>query len=76
MKKIFLVFILICSNLFAVDATMEIIKKSDNLPKIEIAVASDTKNFQYTNKIRNMIVKDLRKGTTFFIGTSLYLKWI
>lgn len=59
MNKIFLVFILICTNLFAVDATMEIIKKSDNLPKIEIAVASDTKNFEYANKIRNMIEKDL-----------------
>jgi len=58
MKKIFLI-LFICINLFAVDATMEIIKKSDNLPKIEVSVASDTTNFLYANKIRKMIIQDL-----------------
>ncbi|WP_428025723.1 Tol-Pal system protein TolB [Arcobacter sp.] len=70
MKKIFLLFIFICTNLLAVDATMEIVKKSDNLPKIEIAVASDTKNLVYANKIKKMIVEDLLVSGHFQASSS------
>ncbi len=59
MKKVFFLLTLICINLFAVDASMEIIKKSDNLPKIEISVASDTANIEYANKIKKVLIQDL-----------------
>ncbi|WP_375724356.1 Tol-Pal system protein TolB [Arcobacter sp. KX21116] len=59
MKKVFFLLTLICINLFAVDASMEIIKKSDNLPKIEISVASDTSNVEYINKIKKLLIQDL-----------------
>lgn len=59
MKKVFFLLTLICINLFAVDASMEIIKKSDNLPKIEISVANDTANVEYVNKIKKILIQDL-----------------
>ncbi|RXJ79754.1 Tol-Pal system protein TolB [Arcobacter sp. F2176] len=59
MKKAFFLLTLICINLFAVDASMEIIKKSDNLPKIEISIASDTVNVEYINKIKKLLIQDL-----------------
>ncbi|MGB9801902.1 MAG: translocation protein TolB, partial [Arcobacter sp.] len=59
MKKVFFLLTLICINLFAVDASMEIIKKSDNLPKIEISIASDTANVEYVNKIKKLLIQDL-----------------
>ncbi|WP_419767186.1 Tol-Pal system protein TolB [Arcobacter sp.] len=59
MKKTFFLLTLICINLFAVDASMEIIKKSDNLPKIEISIASDTVNVEYINKIKKLLIQDL-----------------
>jgi TolB protein len=59
MEKIFFLLTLIYINLFAIDASMEIVKKSDNLPKIEVSVASDTSNFEYTNKIKNLLIQDL-----------------
>ena len=59
MKKVFFLLTLVCINLFAVDASMEIIKKSDNLPKIEISVASDSANVEYINKIKKLLIQDL-----------------
>ncbi|ADG93988.1 TolB domain protein [Arcobacter nitrofigilis DSM 7299] len=59
MQKVFFLLTLICINLFAVDASMEIIKKSDNLPKIEISAASDTANIEYVNKIKKLLIQDL-----------------
>ena len=70
MKKIILIFMSICFNLFAVDATMEIIKKSDNLPKIEISVASDSKELIYANKIKKMVIEDLLVSGHFLASSS------
>lgn len=59
MKKILIVLVLLYSNIFAVDASLEIIKKSNNIPKIVVSVASDSNSKEYTNKIKKLLVQDL-----------------
>ncbi len=71
MKKILLVLLLICSNIFAVDASLEIIKKSNNIPKLEISVANDSGSKDYINKIKKILVQDLLVSGHFDVKESL-----
>lgn len=59
MKKILLVLLISISSVFAIDAKMEIIKKSNNLPTILVSAASDSANMTLSTKIERMIVQDL-----------------
>lgn len=60
MKKFFMLLVFfINTNIFAVDASMEIVKKSINLPQINISVANNTTYKEYAQKIRDIVVKDL-----------------
>lgn len=66
MKKIVFILLICFSNLlFAVDAKLEIIKKSQNLPKIVISIASDAKDTQLLSKVKKVISKDLKVSGHF-----------
>lgn len=65
MKKFLLLLTLSFSLLFAVDAKMEIIKKSNNLPTILVSAASDTGNMTLASNIEKMITKDLHVSGHF-----------
>lgn len=71
MKKILIVLVLLYSNIFAVDASLEIIKKSNNIPKIVVSVASDSNSKEYTNKIKKLLVQDLLVSGHFDIKESV-----
>lgn len=71
MKKILVVLILLYSNIFAVDASLEIIKKSNNIPKVEIRVSEDSAYKDYVNKIKNVLIKDLLVSGHFEAKESL-----
>lgn len=69
MKKIVLLwFIISCNFLFAIDAKMEIIKKSQNLPKIVVSTALDSANSTLANKIQKTITQDLKVSGHFDIA--------
>jgi len=65
MKKILFLIITFTTTLFSADAELDIIKKSTNLPKIEVSVATNSINDSLTNKIKNVIVKDLKVSGHF-----------
>ncbi|MEA2049656.1 MAG: Tol-Pal system protein TolB [Campylobacterota bacterium] len=60
MKKFIFLTVLVFNHLFAIDATMEIIKNKMKLPNISVIVSSDTiDNQNLANKIVKLINKDL-----------------
>ena len=61
MKHILTVFFFITSQLFAIDATMEIIKNKSNLPNIATMLSIDTTEIQngYDKSILKLVKKDL-----------------
>ncbi|MEA3513487.1 MAG: Tol-Pal system protein TolB [Campylobacterota bacterium] len=64
--RLFLFSFLFTNSLYALDATMEIIKKKSTLPSISVVVSSDTtfkKNI--TNGIKSLIQKDLEVSGHF-----------
>ncbi len=64
-KKIILVFVLTCS-LFAFDATVEIVKKIDSLPKIALQDASNVnESISFRKKFFKILVGDLRVSAHF-----------
>lgn len=65
MKKLLVLFLLFSIKLFAVDANLEIVKKSTNIPNIEIAVATDSMNKDYAEKIKGVLIKDLKVSGHF-----------
>lgn len=66
MKKIVFILLICFSNLlFAVDAKLEIIKKSQNLPKIVVSIAADVKNTKLLKKIEKVIINDLKVSGHF-----------
>lgn len=65
MKKLLILLVLLYSQVFAVDASLEIIKKSNNIPKIEIGVSSNSKYIDYANKIKKLLVQDLQVSGHF-----------
>ena len=60
--RFFLIF-LIVTNIFSIDATMEIIKNSEKLPYIIVEV--DGKNSQLNAKLYKMLIADLRVSNHF-----------
>ncbi len=66
--KIIAGIIFFVTNIFAVDAQMEIIKKGVTLPKISVNVATDNLNKVLTNKIAKIIKKDLEVSGHFEIN--------
>lgn len=65
MKKIILILFLSFVTLFAIDAKMEIVKKSQNLPSILVSTASDSSNFSLAKKIEKIIIQDLKVSGHF-----------
>ena len=61
MKKILAVFFFITSQLFAIDATMEIVKNKSNLPNITAMISVDTTAIpdSYDRGILKLVKKDL-----------------
>ena len=59
MKKIFLLFIFTITYMFAVDASMEIVKKSTTKPTILISSSTNPINKEILEKVKLMIQKDL-----------------
>lgn len=71
MYKILLFTVLIISSVFAqVDANLEIVKKANSLPKILVSVASDSKEFETLNKIRNSLINDLNVTGHFELASA------
>lgn len=71
MKKIFILLLINLSVLFAVDAKMEIIKKSNNLPSILVS-SSLGNTHQLVKKIERIIVKDLNVSGHFKVSNFNY----
>lgn len=61
MKYIIAIFFFMTSQLFAIDATMEIIKNKSNLPNIATMISIDTTEIQngYDKNILDLVKKDL-----------------
>ena len=68
MKKLLFLFSVLVINLFAIDATMEIIKKATNLPTIALAVASDSQDQKIAEKIKKVLSQDLAVSGHFEIN--------
>jgi TolB protein len=71
MKKIILLLTLTVSVLFAVDAKMEIIKKSNNLPTILVSSALENQEL-LVNKLEKIIINDLKVSGHFKLSTLKY----
>lgn len=65
MNKFFTLFVLVSTLLFSADAELDIVKKSANLPKIEISVAPSAMDKLLTSKVKKMIEKDLEVSGHF-----------
>ena len=63
-KVLFIVFVFL-SSVFAADAELDIIKKSVNLPKIEISVSSDAAKMSLTQSVKQLIENDLKVSGHF-----------
>lgn len=72
MKHIILIFILSVTTLFAVDAKMEIVKKSNNLPTIVVSTAVDNSDKFFVNKISDLIIEDLKVSGHFDLSKVEY----
>ncbi len=59
-KKYLLIFFITCNTLFALDATMEIVKNKSTLPSISIVISTDTNVKSGTDeKLLSLVKKDL-----------------
>lgn len=71
MYKILLLISLIFSSVFAqVDANLEIVKKANSLPKILVAVASNSKEYGTLNKIKKSLINDLGVSGHFELASA------
>ncbi|MDR1284721.1 MAG: Tol-Pal system protein TolB [Campylobacteraceae bacterium] len=71
MKKLF-IFLISAVTLFAADATIEIIKRMDKLPVIQVQDASDsTVNSKFRNNLFKLLLADL-KITTYYDVNEAY----
>jgi TolB protein len=65
-KKIIIVLILLTCTLFSADATVEIVKKMDKLPKIALQDASDvTINLAFRKRFFKILIGDLKVSSHF-----------
>ncbi len=70
MYKILLLLSLVISTVFAqVDANLEVVKKTNALPKILVSVATDTPEVETLNKIKKSLADDLSVSGHFEVGT-------
>jgi len=58
-KKTIILYLILVSTLFAVDAKMEIIKRQAIIPSVVVKISKDAKNNTLISKIKNLLVKDL-----------------
>lgn len=63
---------LFTSQLFAVDASMEIVKKAVNLPKISVGISNDAIDKQLLRKIRTIVSQDLQVSGHFEVSKEQY----
>ncbi len=68
MIKKLLLLLLFIESLFAVDATMEIVKKATNLPMVAISVSTDSQDQITAQKIKKLISQDLAVSGHFNIS--------
>jgi len=68
MNKVLLVLVISFNTLFAIDASMEIIKKSHNLPSINVSVATDSANVRIAKSIQKIIKQDLAVSGHFNVS--------
>lgn len=70
MYKILLLLSLVFSSVFAqVDANLEVVKKTNALPKILVSVATDTAEIETLNKIKKSLADDLSVSGHFEVVT-------
>lgn len=69
MNRIIVFLILSYNVLFAIDATMEIIKKSHTLPTINVSVASDSNDINLVKKVKKIISQDLAVSGHFNVSS-------
>ena len=70
MYKILLLLSLVFSSVFAqVDANLEVVKKTNALPKILVSVATDTAEIETLNKIKKSLADDLSVSGNFDVAT-------
>ncbi|RXJ86563.1 Tol-Pal system protein TolB [Arcobacter sp. CECT 8985] len=67
MKKLVVLLLCFFNLAFAVDAKLEIIKKSTNLPKIVVAIAKNSKNINFLKKVKKVIENDLKVSGHFTV---------
>ena len=70
MVRLFLLISMVFSCVFAeVDASLEILKKANALPKILVSVATDTSEVETLNKIKKGLIDDLGVSGHFEVAT-------
>ena len=70
MYKILLLLSLVFSSVFAqVDANLEVVKKTNALPKILVSVATDTAELETLNKIKKSLADDLSVSGHFEVAS-------
>lgn len=67
-KAVFFINLFFINYLFAIDATMEIVKRKQNLPNINVTVSSDTQNMQLAKNIKKVIAQDLAVSGHFNVS--------
>lgn len=72
MKKIFILILILIIDSFAVDASMEIIKKSNQLPTISVS-HSQNNTTKLMKDIKHLIEKDLEVSGHFRVASNEYL---
>lgn len=75
MKKAFIItlfFISLALNAHAVDASMEIVKKSVNLPKVSVGIANENLDKKLLKNIRTIISQDLQVSGHFDVVNEQY----
>lgn len=60
------------THAFAIDATMEIIKKSTNLPTISVGISKDSTQKAFLLKIREILSQDLQVSGHFDVKQEVY----
>jgi TolB protein len=70
MYKVLLLLSLVLSSVFAqVDANLEVVKKTNALPKMLVSVATDSPEVETLNKIKKSLADDLSVSGHFEVGT-------
>lgn len=70
MKKMIVVLLCFFNIAFAVDAKLEIVKKSKSLPKIVISISENSNDINFLSKIKRVIEKDLKVSGHFEVLSS------